>query len=102
MIRDWLGNLWDDNTRNRERAGCGAKAIGDILPVAGPEEGPVEEWELETALADRLGDLMHWAAQNGVNYDTAAARAVRYYNEERGPQEPDPDPLLNPCGQTRN
>jgi len=37
----------------------------------------------DTALADLLADLHHWADKNGINWDDQLRRANTYYVDER-------------------
>lgn len=59
---------------NDERASWASSALRQFQHVTGTDD--------EDALADLLGDLMHWADRHEVSFTTELERAQRYYQEE--------------------
>lgn len=43
--------------------------------------------EMEDALGDLLGDLMHWADAKGFNFELALLRARDHYEAERAEEQ---------------
>ena len=68
----------DPENMNEDRAKWASEALLRFQMETGTD--------LEDALADLLGDLMHWADRNGRDFETDLERARRYYAEETDPE----------------
>jgi hypothetical protein len=71
-----------DNKRtkmNRDRADWAREAIEAFESATGVDR--------EDALCDLLGDLMHWAAQNGFDFDHELQRGRDHLDVERTGKE---------------
>lgn len=66
----------DPDGMNDRRAAWGENAIGSIMADTGTDQ--------EDALADLLGDLMHYAHQNGEDFAAALRRACYHFEAETG------------------
>lgn len=67
----------DPEKMNAARASWAGKALTLFMGTTGTDKAD--------ALADLLGDLMHWADYNGADFGAELQRAATHYAEETAP-----------------
>jgi hypothetical protein len=73
----------DPEAMNNERAEWAAIALRQFQCATGAD--------FDDALADLLGDLMHWADRNAITFDDELSRARMHYEAETAPDDPQPN-----------
>lgn len=63
-----------EQVTNKDRVHWAARSLQKFMELTGCER--------EDALGDLLCDLMHWARQNGYDFDFALQRAYGHFEEE--------------------
>ena len=71
----------DPESMNNDRAEWAATALRQFQSATGSD--------FEDALADLLGDLMHWADRNAVIFDDELSRARMHYEAETAAEDPE-------------
>jgi hypothetical protein len=74
----------DPEAMNNDRAEWAATALRQFQSSTGSD--------FEDALADLLGDLMHWADRNAVVFENELSRARMHYEAETAVEDPVPGP----------
>jgi hypothetical protein len=74
----------DPEGMNDGRAEWAASALRQFETATGADT--------EDALADLLGDLMHWCDRNAANFDAELSRARMHYEAETAAEDPVPAP----------
>jgi hypothetical protein len=74
---------------NDDRAEWAATALRQFQSATGSD--------FQDALADLLGDLMHWADRNAVVFDDELSRAQMHYEAETAAED---HPLPGPAAET--
>ncbi len=75
----------EDVARN---VACGQAAVEAFAARSGgplSQEQSQDPEHLQMLLGDLLGDLRHWAAANGVDYDEADMKGQEFFNDESEP-----------------
>lgn len=70
----------DPDNQNGNRAAWAEAAIAAFVVATGTDP--------EDALADLLGDLIHWCDRNGLDFDHELHRGRGYYADETAPPTP--------------